>query len=298
MQLFLQIFNLWQQLLIRSRLMAVETVKWVIVHTAKNPAAIDHGYEKVYLIAKKLNYLWHNNLFRHNRYRKQVLPIFEMTDTVARNKKLAEIYYAEGKVGPSSSRSILILAAGHGVRWEKSHHKQLATIGDKPIIEHTLNLVPDALVVTRHKRLMQYPHVMPSRCGFVLDTILSTRNMWSERTIILLGDVIFHPDDLETILAFDGDFAVFGSRSQVEIFAISFDRSAHEKVLDHLSIALRDAYTGGRGKIWEMYHSYAGLPLYKVGIGRDFIQLFQTTDVDTYDDYEIVLSERGFKRRA
>lgn len=261
----------------------------------RNQADIDKKYEQIYLFAKNINCIWQNNFFRHNYVRSKLLPIFKISDELKRNIYLSKLYCLNKNNIESKFTTIFILAAGQGVRWEKSHLKQLAVVDGKPLIERTLQQVPEAIVVTRHSKLMQYSHVIPSRCRYVLETILSTQTKWSERTIILLGDTYYDNQDLEKILSYKGKFAVFGSRSQVEIFGLSFAKSEQDNVRRHLVYALHDAYMGGRGKIWEMYHSWAGLPMYKVGIGKDFIDLKKTTDVDTIDDYMRLINGAEFK---
>lgn len=247
------------------------------------------------MFVKRINYIWQNNFFRHNLERSRTIPILDIKDEKLRNWELSKLFFLKGLDIKFQDTTIFILAAGNGVRWEKSHLKQLANINGKPLIERTLQQAPGAIVVTRHSQLMKYSHVIPSRFGFVLETILSTHTRWSKRTIILLGDVYYGNQDMEQILAFDGRFGVFGSKSQVEIFALSFDASCHQEVRDHLIYALRDAYLGGRGKIWEMYHSYAGLPLYKVGTGKYFINLTKTTVIDTIEDYMRLIRGSKFK---
>jgi hypothetical protein len=184
------------------------------------------------------------------------------------------------------SSSILVLAAGLQTRWQENGHKQLAVIQGKPLIKHTLDKTTNALVITHHEKLQIYPHAVPSKHYFILETLLSTQALWKQQTVILLGDVFFGKQDLQKVLEFKGEFAVFGSKSQVEIFALSFSSRSHAQIKKHLHIALSDAYQGGRGKLWEFYHSFAGLPLFKIGFGEYFIELSHTTDVDTIEDYD------------
>jgi hypothetical protein len=300
MNIAIRTSQLVQQTLIKGRLAVVNTLKWVIIHTTSNPSDIDGKYEKVFLVAKKINCLWHNNIFRHNLDCHKILPILNIEDENERMHALKSIYYVENEqtINVNDKKRILILASGHAVRWEKSHLKQLAPVYGKPIIEHILDRAPAATVVTRHYRLMKYPHIIPSQRNFVLETLLSTHSVWAERTIVLLGDTIYSQQDMKKVMDFKGDFAVFGSKSQVEIFALSFTRKMHAELIKHLVIALHDAYTGGRGKLWEMYHSYAGMPLFRVGVGKDFIDLKGSTDVDTIKDYKILLESKNFKRAS
>lgn len=243
--------------------------------------------------------LLHSHYFTRTLETNKLIPLLRTVLKTQDFKDLEKYFYIVGEPlpEPRSRRRILVLASGMGVRWEASHLKQLAPINGKPLIEHIMLNVPEAIVVSHHNRLHKYPHIVPYRHYYVLETILSTASTWADRTIILLGDTLYDHSDLEDILAYDGDFAVFGSKSQVEIFAVSFTKQAWSEVLTHLSIALLDAYEGGRGKITEMYRSYDNLPLYKVGFGSNFHNINYTTDIDSITEYEAVKEGRPFKVR-
>jgi molybdopterin-guanine dinucleotide biosynthesis protein A len=196
----------------------------------------------------------------------------------------------------SPKRCLIILAAGEGVRWQEEGLKQLAVVDNKPLIEHQLDHIPSALIVSHHPQLLKYLHVVPAKHQFILETLLSTKPLWADRTTVLLGDVYFSPEDLNQILACREEFAVFGSKPQIEIFALSFTKSFHSHLTHHLYRALDYAYGGGRGKLWEFYHSFIHSPLNKKrAFGRRFVNLSETTDVDSLEDYRNLIKETGFQ---
>ena len=166
-------------------------------------------------------------------------------------------------------------------------------VDKKPLIEHQLGRAPSALVVSHHPQLRKYPHVVPAKRQFILETLLSTKPLWAKRTTVLLGDVYFSPADLDRVLACREEFAVFGSKSQVEIFALSFAKDFHPRLTHHLYRALDHAYNGGRGKLWEFYHSFIHTPLNKKrAFGGNFVNLSETTDIDSLEDYRSLVKNR------
>lgn len=279
--------------------LSVFVAKGIVALIAKTPSERDLWYERLFMWHKKLQVMIHSHYFARKLETNKLIPIIRRALETKDFKKIEEYFYLIGEQAPTTSikRRILILASGMGVRWEASHLKQLAPIHGKPLIEHLISNVPEAIVVSHHTRLHKYPHIVPYRHYFVLETILCTMSTWEDRTIILLGDTLYDHADLEDILSYDGNFAVFGSKSQVEIFALTFTKEAKEEVLTHLLRALLDAYEGGRGKITEMYRSYDNLPLYKVGFGSNFHNVNYTTDIDSLTEYEAVKEGRSFKIR-
>lgn len=277
----------------------VFVAKGIVALIAKSPKERDAWYERLFYWHKKLQVLLHSHYFARILETKKLSPLLTEAVTTKNYRNLEKYFYLVGDQAPKTvnNKRILVLASGMGVRWEASHLKQLAPIQGKPLIEHLISNVAEAIVVSHHKQLHKYPHIVPYRHYFVLETILSTMSVWEDRTIILLGDTLYGHTDLEEILAYDGDFAVFGSKSQVEIFALTFTQRARDKVLKHLITALLDAYEGGRGKITEMYRSYERLPLYKVGFGSNFYNLNHTTDIDSITEYEKVVKGLPFKNR-
>lgn len=278
--------------------MCVVMVKTIIQLVVREPETQNEWYGRLYQIHKRVKIMLHSNYYVRTLAVKQTTPILNALLETGNEEVVQEQFRILGNQPVNrKKRTVLILAAGMGVRWEPSHLKQLAIVDGKPIIENILTQIPEAIVVSHHRALHRYPHVVPSRHFFVLETILSTISLWKSRTIILLGDTTYGEDDLKQIMEYDGDFAIFGSKTQVEIFAISFTPKAKTELLHHLAVALLEAYQGGRGKIMDMYRSYDQIPIYRVGFGEHFYHLKNTTDIDSYQEYQQLLRRSGFKKR-
>lgn len=275
-----KIVKIWRQAHLSLALLA----KSVIARCYKTQAEREAAYQFVYELLK-----WPSKVRQTifpSAISRQLYQVVKAADPA--HPDLPIFFGTDINPDSKSATTVLILAAGSGTRWYGQGLKQLAEIESVPVIEHILKKVPQAHVITHHPQLKQYTHVEPKRREYVLETLLSTYQLWNKRTVIILGDVFFGAGQLEKVLNFKGDFGVFGSKDQVEIFALSFNHRAKSKVLQHLQVALTDAYDGGRGKLWEFYHSYAGLPLYKISFGRYFYELVNTMDIDSIDDYHQV----------
>lgn len=270
---------------VRGRTKFVITINKIIHLIYKDPRKIDDAYQTIFKLLKQLNKITRSITSR--KISSQAKQVVKRSQSNPNHPSFKKAFHT---LPSTHSSSTFILAAGPGTRWQGSGHKQLAKINNKPIIKHTLDNTKNAIVISHHKKLHAYPHIIPSKHMFVLETLLSTQALWKERTIILLGDVYFDKKDLQKVINYKREFAVFGSKSQVEIFALSFSKKMHHKIKKHLLIALKDAYEGGRGKLWEFYHSFVGLPLHKIGFGSHFIELNNTTDIDTIEDYYNLLN--------
>ncbi len=173
---------------------------------------------------------------------------------------------------------VLLLCAGKGDRW-KNHlgvPKQLIEFHGEPILHRTVRLlrfngVKDILCVTRDPKLHAPSTVMfkPHACRWTVETIASTQTLWSERTVILLGDVYFTHRAIQKIISFKGDIAIFGRASPSvytacghrELFAISFNAVGTKSVKKAINTTLKAVKSGAWGNLWDIYHSIAGLPL-------------------------------------
>jgi len=199
--------------------------------------------------------------------------------------------------GGKNKIAIIILASGTQERWKGEGLKQLSLINNVPLIERTLDQLDNkAVVITVHRELMKYPYYIPSGCRWTVETFLSTQSLWGDRTIVLLGDVLYSEADLKTILDYDGDHSVFGSFLQGELFAFSFSHTVNSKILFHLKRVIFHAQFGGRGKLWELYRSLVGLPLHWHRKRDHFVEISGSTDFDTYDEYKQYIHDGTVKK--
>jgi hypothetical protein len=201
--------------------------------------------------------------------------------------------------------TVLILAAGEAIRFN-GVCKQLLPAGDKTIIERIVDQVVSRsyipYIVTCNQQIMDamgmgyaYPFLMPSEHELTCETLLSTIEIWNERTIVLLGDVLYSTQIMDAIFRCEDPIRVFGNVS--EVFAITFTKRVHSQVVRALQQAIK-AYPEHPGKLRTFYKIYCGFDpgqAEKPGIPLDD-QVFWysrdwTMDVDTEEEYKNMVNE-------
>lgn len=155
----------------------------------------------------------------------------------------------------------LILAAGEAERMS-GFVKQLLPIGDTTILGRMLAQLEQrgipADVVTHREEIALWlnksshnPVIRDTLC----DTLLSTVWLWEDRTIVLLGDVVYSSAVMDEIVNCDDSIRVFGTTW--EIFAVVFTKKNHSSIVN----TLRRASTHRRGKLRCFYRAYCGFDL-------------------------------------
>ncbi len=165
---------------------------------------------------------------------------------------------------------VLILCAGEGERWGEylGGPKQLAPICGVPLLVRTVGQVQhyfgvSPVIVTHDPRL----HISgcdsfcPKRRRWVVETFLSTAHLWSNRTIVLLGDVLYTDTAMTMCRGASRGLVIFGRRGASafsgkrygELFGLSFTREYSDFLIKCLAQVIADAINGGRGKLWELY---------------------------------------------
>ena len=204
----------------------------------------------------------------------------------------------------SESTKVLILCAGESTRWANylDVPKQLISFNGESLMNRMVRLLHnkgfyDVVVISHDERLRlsNCGFFKPSKHRLTVETLLSTRSLWTDKTLILLGDVFFTEKAINTITNSDQGIHVYGrpgaSRYTFslhgEIFAISFEQNSWDRVVAHTENARRDAEMGGRGKLWELYRSFAGYSLNEHRIENEiFISIHDLTDdIDYPYDY-------------
>lgn len=186
---------------------------------------------------------------------------------------------------------IFILCAGKQTRWTGSEPKQLLSVNGEPIIERTLRLAEDAFIVSHRKEFKRFGNVIrPSFKRSTCETLLSCSKHFTERNIILLGDVYYTEESIDTILKYDGDLQFFSDGQ--DIFGISFNSVSMPTFLTALKIALRSGSNNGR--LWEAYRGIFGIDTFPMfeGCGQPCITYIgdETQDFDTEEDYNNYLN--------
>jgi hypothetical protein len=177
----------------------------------------------------------------------------------------------------AASVKALILCAGSGKQWGEylGRPKQLIVIDNESLLDRMARLlrdhgVTDIDIVSNDDRLRiaGCGFFRPTRYRWTVQTLLSTRELWRERTLVLLGDVYYSEAAIRTIIRFKGNLRVFGrpgrssfTHKRREIFALSFDSSCTSDVVQSASVVLEHAMAGGMGKLTQLYRSLVGFPL-------------------------------------
>jgi len=156
---------------------------------------------------------------------------------------------------------VLILAAGEATRYN-GVVKQLLRVGDETILDRIIRQAREKdlqpLVSTVNDEIKERLGVyhVPYNHATVCDTFLSTLPLWQERTIILLGDVIYSNGTFNAIMDCTDPIRVFGNTW--EIFAVTFDETVYVKV----ARTLEEVIQKGLDKLRYFYKVYCGFDPY------------------------------------
>lgn len=200
--------------------------------------------------------------------------------------------------------AVLILAAGEGGRWHDNQPKQLIDIWGEPLMARMVRQVNArgyrATVVTHDPTIAQAVEgeaawFNPPARRWTVETLLSTQALWKERTVVLLGDVVYLKATMDAILTDDRPLSVFANTA--EIFALSFATPSSIDVLAALQQVMRhaerSATTIGVGKLWNVFRYLSGFPLTSHRINFESLTSYLvavkdwTFDMDSRSQYEI-----------
>lgn len=206
--------------------------------------------------------------------------------------------------------TVLILCAGEAKRWNNylGVPKQLIAINGETLLDRTVRLLHlkelnDINIISNDERLKvsNENFYRPTKFEWIVETLLSTQSLWNENTIVLLGDVFFTQDAINTIdnlkeiLHIYGRYGASGFTSTPwgEIFALSFKQSDWNQIISNAENVIRQTKLGSRGKLWELYRSIAGFPHNEHLIEDDiFISINDLTDdFDLPSDYDANLEK-------
>ena len=166
--------------------------------------------------------------------------------------------------GHAGRLQVLILCAGEASRFG-GEVKQLLTVGSNTILGRTLKQTAhmNPIVVTHLEEIrrasLRWFH--PKERQYTVDTLLSTRELWGQVTIVLLGDVLYTDETMTTILSCK-KATVFGDKW--EVYAVVF--TDH----DQMAEACGEARSLWPGKLGNLYNALCGKPLAaKRGLGHE-----------------------------
>ena len=182
----------------------------------------------------------------------------------------------------------LILAAGPASRgWTEENPKQLAVIEGKPLLVRTVDQLRErgyddqVVVVTRSKLIQAVSprYFEPEVCTWRTQTILSTRALWADRTIIIHGDTIFSPKVMDFIVGEQGPLALISVGDKVHTESWVFTKEVQNRVMKSLKVAERVAIMDSKDSLpvkkryrthyhqtlvrmhWALYRALSGLPI-------------------------------------
>jgi hypothetical protein len=139
----------------------------------------------------------------------------------------------------------------------------------------------DIRVVTHQPQIAQVARDLdvdsfhPEARHCTCETFLSARQLWGDRTLVLLGDVIFSRYAMDVIADNQADLAVFGSIW--EIYAVKFSRELHDRIVSVLEEQIAVSCGPAVGKMRQFYERYCDLP----NIGHDNIDVNHPPPPDT-----------------
>lgn len=196
-----------------------------------------------------------------------------------------------------NNTAAFVLAAGEAIRMHRKK-KQLLPIGKTNILERILAQLKyygiHTVLVTHDKEIAEYHDRVhcPENHDTTCDSLLSTSHLWQNKTIVLLGDVIYSHKAMDDIVNCHDAVRVFGNRA--EIFAVVFHKGKHDLVKSALDAAREHK----SGKLRYFYHAYCG---FEIGLRergkmpmerKIFFHVKDwTRDVDTPQNYDALIKE-------
>jgi hypothetical protein len=201
--------------------------------------------------------------------------------------------------------TVLVLAAGEQARWEIGQGiKQFLPIDKETLIGRIQRQAVDrgqyATVITWRSDIMKasksyYLIHRPDERRWIAETLRTTRWLWEPRVIVLLGDVVYSKQIMDSIFEYGGPVRFWGNTG--EIYALSFDSRMFEKIDEALDKAIRHAeFEGGLGKLRKVYQALAGFPFDINNTNHSYFETVlhhdYTQDFDTVQEWHNFVREK------
>ena len=196
--------------------------------------------------------------------------------------------------------AVLILAAGDNTAWRKAYPKsplkQLHVINPpgETIIARIIRQCEKRgvapTVITHEPEIIKESkgrYYEPKMRHMTCQTLLSTVPLWKERTIVLLGDVLFGKQGMNQVFACNKPYGSFGD--YWETYGISFRKSEWIKVVKLCIKTMNLAHSWFEGSLGHMWNVYCGGPIKrkKKMDHSDFIHIKDhTMDIDMPGQWE------------
>ena len=211
------------------------------------------------------------------------------------------------KIRAEAETAVIILAATPEPNsWNSDEPRHLVNIHGEPLILRTLRQLSemgyDATVITDKPEVQAVVprYLEPENRRWIVSTILSSREAWRDRVVILPGDVVWDIYILGFILGCNNYPAFYGDAK--EILAMTWLRGHFERVVSVLEgVGRTFDRDGGWCWLWHFYRVLCGRDIYDNdmhGEWEDFrvIRTMHTparsctTDLDTIEEYHEWLS--------
>jgi len=186
----------------------------------------------------------------------------------------------------------LILAAGSQTRWNHGDIiglpkvKQLVDIDGIPLIRKIQTEFADSIVVTKDPEIIAHSnkYFEPVNSEVTIATLFSTRDLWEEWTVILLGDVLYGRNTRKLIHRQKEPVMFYGDKG--EIYAIKFHLSVSHLIIYAISQIVNSPDFHSRyGKLWNLYRQMNGFDFREHLIGDYFTIVSDCKDFDNKEQY-------------
>ena len=205
------------------------------------------------------------------------------------------------------SRTVVISCAGMGNRLGLGTTKALVEIEGKPLIGwHLENLSGEVdirvVVGYQAQQVIDVVNQYRNDVTFVFnynyqttktgDSVVLAAQHSNEYILSLDGDLLIHPDDMKTILAYEDEFVSGGEiksddpwfvqvdKKDEKEYAIAFSRNAGQYEWNGITQIKSKKILQGEGHVFQLVEPYLPLPFLPV----------RTCEIDTMNDYERALN--------
>lgn len=193
---------------------------------------------------------------------------------------------------------VLIMAAGDATRYFGVEKQLMKLPNGERVIDRLVRQVKDRgytpIVVTHNEAILRRPgiYIVPEKRDTLCDSILSAGYYWGmNSTIVLLGDVVFTDDAIDTVFKRinieDGPIVRFYG-NDAEIYALRFGSQHNEWIARSLEKASKYRF----GKLRYAYKVMCELPIDGPEL-EDKILVWirdETNDIDSHSDYDNMIA--------
>jgi len=197
--------------------------------------------------------------------------------------------------------SIFIMCAGLATRFNGICKQLLPLNDDQTILDRILEQTSEykPFVVTHNQDILDLVYtrgittILPASYETLCNSILSTQHRWTDRVIILLGDVVYSNRVMQDILTETDPLMFFGD--EYEMYALTFSTESRPEIIS----ALTEGATHPFGKLRYAYRSFANTS-WKINETPDqlradphfhYVNCWVTRDCDSPGQYNNIIRE-------